>query len=59
MGAGVGQYFPLDPARSVTDQIPAYNKRMNGDLATATDLKNLSGSDLGRLLEDIRKRIAD
>jgi hypothetical protein len=59
MGAGAGQYFPVDPARGVTGQIPGYNKRMNGDLAKATDLKDLSGTDLRSLLEDIRKRILD
>lgn len=59
IGSGTAQYFPLDPSKSVESQIPGYQKRLNGDLATATDLSELAGTDLGRLLEGVRRRIAE
>jgi hypothetical protein len=57
MGAGVAKQFPLDPASSVTDQIPGYNKKMNGALADATSTADLAGTDLGSILEQIRRRL--
>lgn len=58
MGQPLGAYFSLDPSRSVESQLPGYRKEMNGQLADATTLADLNGTDLGPLLERIRERVA-
>jgi hypothetical protein len=45
LGKPLGAYFPLDPARNVTRQIPSYGKEMNGKLAEANDLETWNGTD--------------
>ena len=59
MGDGVSKYFPLDPARSVESQIPGYDKDFNGALAEATELTDLAGTDLERVLDNSRRRLLD
>jgi hypothetical protein len=59
MGTGVAKHFPLDPAKSVLEQIPGYNKNMNGALADGTDIADLAGTDLGQVLEQIRRRLQE
>jgi hypothetical protein len=59
MGTGVAKHFPLDPAKSVLEQIPGYNKNMNGALADGTDIADLAGTDLGQVLEQNRRRLQE
>jgi hypothetical protein len=56
LGTSMAGIFPLDPARSVTEQVPRYSKALNGALADATSLDDLRGTDLGRILEEIANR---
>jgi hypothetical protein len=55
-GPQVAQYFPLDDGKSVASQIPTYQKTRNGDLAAATSLADLTGTDLLDALKSIEKR---
>ena len=51
MERDLSAHFPLDPRKPVKNQIPGYNKNVNGDLARLTTLDDLDGTDLQYFLE--------
>ena len=51
MERDLSAHFPLDPRKPVKNQIPGYNKNVNGDLARLTTLDDLDGTDLQDFLE--------
>ncbi len=56
VGAAVTGVFPLNPGRSVASQVPGYSKDRNGDLAAATSISDLAGTDLGGFLDELKNR---
>lgn len=56
VGVSAAASFPLRPDESVTGQMPAYNKSMNGALAGATALTDLASTDLGAFLDEVGQR---
>ena len=59
MERGLGEHFPLDSRRPVSDQIRGYDKNMNVDLARATTLADLAETDLGAVLERVGRLAGD
>ena len=59
MGHDLVAHFPLDPRRSVSDQIPRYSKNMNADLARLTTLADLADTDLRDFLERAARLAGD
>ncbi len=55
LGRDLSAHFPLDPSRPVIEQIPGYHKNMNAEMARLTTVADLTGTDLGEILQRIAR----
>jgi hypothetical protein len=60
LGIDLSARFPLDETQGVVQQrIPGYSKALNAQIADATNLSDLAGTDLGEVLKEAADWVAD
>lgn len=56
LGAGLSAHFPLSETQPVNRQIPAFRKALNGQVAKKMSLDDLTGTDLGEVMDEMIRR---